>query len=306
MTRFLDLTAVSAVEGEMKDWLEPFLESQKETQKLVQGFFDTHQASVQAAAYALTGVTEAMAGISKSLPLQEITASYREIQSATYALTGTAEAAARISNVLPWQEITESYREMQKLTDLAKFSLDLPKITPIEPIRFGHLCVEVMEDEDEMIPALIPDRRVTAEDRRLIALEVVQILKQEGLVVAADKKEEPKLLPAPNIQKIVLVKLEKRQKIRVVINGNYQGAFERSLGKYWNCLLRIAEQEQFSWEGVRATVDYFNTNAKCPIYTRGGHQLTQILQVEEGLVVPSVPIEVITEKAYQTRVNKGT
>lgn len=304
MTRFLDLTAVSAVEHEMKDWLEPFLESQKETQKLVQNFLDTNQASFQAAAYALTGVAEAAAGISKALPWPDITASYRELQSSTLALTGAAEAAARISNVLPWHEITESYREIQKITDLAKASFDIPKIAPLEPIRFGHLCVEVMEDEDEMIPALIPDRRITAEDRRLIALEVVQILKQEGLVVAADKKEEPKLLPAPNIQEIVLVRLEKRPKVRVVINGNYQGAFERSLGKYWSCLLRIAEQEQFSWERVRTTVNYFNTNAKCPIYTRGGHRLTQILQVEEGLVVPSVPIEVITEKAYQTRVNK--
>ena len=173
MTRLLDLTAISAVEDEMKDWIEPFLESQKETQELVQSFLDSNQASIQAAALALSGV---------------------------------AEAVARINDVLPWQEITASYREMQKLTEIANLSFNLPHIVPFEPIRFGHLCVEVMEDEEGMIPTLIPDRPLTEQDKDDIALRVVEILEEKGLVVAANKKAHPKLLNAPTIREILLVR----------------------------------------------------------------------------------------------------
>lgn len=304
MTKYLDLTNLSAVEllqEEMETVLAPHLESQKR----IQSFFDDHKASFQAAAYALTSVGEATAGISKTLHLDEITASFQKMQSATHALTGVAEAAARISNVLPWQEITESYRQMQQLTDLAKFSFDLPKITPIEPIRFGHLCVEVMEDEEEMIPTLIPDRKLTEEDKEDIALKVVEILEERGLVVAANKKEQPKLLPSPNIREILLVRLEGQRKVRVVVNGDYGRAFLSSLGKYWGFLVRIAEQEHFAHdEELRGILDYFNTNARCSLYTRSGFGLTQVLHIEDGRVVPAVRMEVISEKAYRTRLNK--
>jgi hypothetical protein len=273
MTRFLDLTAISAVEDEMKDWIEPFLESQKETQELVQSFLDSNQASIQAAASALSGV---------------------------------AEAVARINDVLPWQEITASYREMQKLTEIANFSFNLPHIVPFEPIRFGHLCVEVMEDEEEMIPTLIPDRPLTEEDKNDIAMRVVEVLKAEGLIVSAQKPAQPKLLGAPTIREILLVRLERQDKVRVVINGNYTSAFVRGLKKYWGHLVRIAEQERFSVDDIKGAVDYFNRNSSCPLYTRSGFGLTQILQIDSGYVVPAIPIEIISEKAFRTRLNKVT
>jgi hypothetical protein len=155
-----------------------------------------------------------------------------------------------------------------------------------------------------MIPALIPDRKLTEEDKEDIALKVVEILEERGLAIAANRKEQPKLLPSPNIREILFVRLEGRPKVRVIVNGNYESAFLNGLGKYWGFLVRIAEQEDVVPDDMRGFLDYFNTNDRCSLYTRSGLGLTRVLQIENGRVVPTVRMEVISEKAYQTRLNK--
>ncbi len=269
MTRFIDLTAVEVVENQLKKQLEPVVA----TQEMVKSILDLQQPMMKMVAESLASFAEA------------------------------AQIAQKA--ILPHLEVIDTFSRMQELVEQTKISFDLPAMLPIPPLEFGEMCVEVMEDEDEMIPLFVPDRRVTAEDRRLIAEEVVQILKEENLIIAA-KQQKTKLLGSPSIQKIAIVRPETKTRYHLIVNDNYQNPIQAGKAKCWEYFLRIAEGERFLIEQVKGVFDYLNTNKECLLYSRTDYALQKVLEIQSGVVVPAISIEVISEKAFATRRNKST
>lgn len=267
--RTLDLTAVEAVENQMKKHLEPIVA----TQQLVQSIMDAQQPMLRVVAESLEGFAQA--------------------------------AKAAQDAMLPRVEIIDTFSKMQELVDATKISFDIPQLPPMPAIEFGEMCVEVMEDEEEMIPLFVPDRRVTAEDRHLIAREVVQILKEENLVIAG-KQQKPKLLGGTTIQKITMVRPRGRGRFRIVVNEDYANPLSMRFAKCWQELSLIADKAEFTIHQVKSTFGYFNTNVRCALYTQTSYQKTQILQIVDGVVTPKIDIEIISEKALVTRLNKVT
>ena len=108
------------------------------------------------------------------------------------------------------------------------------------------------------------------------------------------------------IKKLELVRPKSGNKFKVVIDEDYLNPLygDRAISS-WDLLFRIAEEEFVDAESHRNAIGYFNFNKKCKLYTKTGHELTKILKVEGGYILPAIEIKVITEKAFQQRANKS-
>jgi hypothetical protein len=108
------------------------------------------------------------------------------------------------------------------------------------------------------------------------------------------------------IKKLKLVKPKSGNKFKVVINEDYLNPIQgdRAISS-WDLLFRIAEGDMIDAENHKSTIDYFNFNEKCQLYTKTGHTVTKILKVEGGYISPAVEMGIITEKAFQQRANKS-
>ena len=220
-----------------------------------------------------------------------------------------AKAFEVTRQALPRKELINSFTKMADVFNATKFTFDIPEIVPYTPIDFGHFAVEVLEDEEHMIPAYIPNRPLTDNDRDSFAKKVANelyLLMQEKGMPAVTKKTAIKPLAGAEIQKIVIVRPEGKERFQIVINEDYTNPLVVGFAKCWQELLLIGDKAQFKVEKIKSTFDYFNTNKRCALYTKTNYEKTQILQIENGFVTPRINIEVISEKALATRINKAT
>ena len=109
------------------------------------------------------------------------------------------------------------------------------------------------------------------------------------------------------IKEIVCVDSGQNNKFKVVLNGNYKNPIEGDKAiSSWSILFRIADEEPIEYKEInKGNLDYFNSNKNNKIYTRTGYNLTKILKKERRFVVPNIEMEVISEKAFETRKNKA-
>lgn len=109
-----------------------------------------------------------------------------------------------------------------------------------------------------------------------------------------------------SIKKLELVKPKAGNKFKIIINEDYLNPIygDRAMPS-WDLLFRVAEEELMDAENHKNAIDYFNSNKKCRLYTKTGHDCTKILKVEGGYISPAVEIKIITEKAFQQRANKS-
>lgn len=91
----------------------------------------------------------------------------------------------------------------------------------------------------------------------------------------------------------------------VVINEDYNNPLEVDKGQdCWRVLFEIAEGNQsLEADKYKSSIDLFNTNQKCKLYTRTEYNLTKIIKAENGFIVPAVKIDIITDKALKQRQN---
>jgi hypothetical protein len=92
-----------------------------------------------------------------------------------------------------------------------------------------------------------------------------------------------------------------------VINGGYEKPMEiNCLKGAWNLLWKVAKKDYIQYDSKvhDSLFDYLNTNRKCRLYAGSSYDLTRILAANQDKVVASIPIEVISQKAYQQRLNK--
>lgn len=112
-----------------------------------------------------------------------------------------------------------------------------------------------------------------------------------------------------HIEKLLIVRPWNENNIfLIVVNDNYQNLVIKGdkAKESWELLFKVAEGNQsMETHTYKANLDYFNTNKACKLYTRTGCSITKILRSEAGVVVPAIPMEIISEKAFKQRQKKG-
>jgi hypothetical protein len=264
MTRFIDLTAVSAVQDQMKKAMQPYIESQK----VIQDFIDAHQS---------------------------------QFNSIASAVADFQETAQRMTKLVDFPGILESYKEAQKLKEQMMDDLKIPALPIFEPSQFGSLYANVLE-EQEALPLLLPNRQRNWVDKDDIALSVSDCVDEKQVEEESGEVETDERYST--IQRLAFLPRRNEGLVTIVINGDYTKSISVRWGKYWEFLIRAAEGERFSYLENRGTVDYFNTNRRCPLYTQGEYELTRILGKDYEFTVFKVSVEILTPKMFQTRLNK--
>jgi len=108
------------------------------------------------------------------------------------------------------------------------------------------------------------------------------------------------------ITKMIFVKRNNnKRQYSLVLNNNFNNSLpcDRNKGT-WDKLYRLAEGEIISAEGETNFINYMNVNCKNKIYTRTKFDLTKIIEITENYMRLAVEIEMITEKAFKTRLGK--
>ncbi len=90
----------------------------------------------------------------------------------------------------------------------------------------------------------------------------------------------------------------------VIVNQKFNKSIKADRAKpSWELLFTIANDKEVLYSDEHKTsLDYFNSNKRCKLYTQTGLSLTKILQRENRYIVPVIKIEVISEKAYKQRI----
>src|SRR3989344_4829568 len=165
---------------------------------------------------------------------------------------------------------------------------ELKKVGAIEGFESGDDCFYITK----------PSRQGLLEEReRLVNFYRSRFVKPSPTLSSKNKGA---------IRKLELVKPRVGNKFKVVVNEDYLNPINADMAKSsWDLLFRVADKNLTEAEGHKSSFDYFNTNKGCRLYTKMGYQLTKILKVEGGYILPAIVISVITEKAYQQRANKS-
>jgi len=90
----------------------------------------------------------------------------------------------------------------------------------------------------------------------------------------------------------------------VVINQKFNTPIKADRAKpSWELLFQIATEKEVAYsDSHKTSLDFFNSNKRCKLYTQTGLSLTKILQRESRSIVPAVRIGIITEKAYKQKI----
>ena len=96
-------------------------------------------------------------------------------------------------------------------------------------------------------------------------------------------------------------------KFLMIINDDYEHSFTGDMVKpSWDTLFKLATGGQISYDPLKnkGSLDYLSSNTRNKLYTKTPYAMTKILKVEDGFLVPNIKLNTISEKAYQTRINK--
>jgi hypothetical protein len=132
---------------------------------------------------------------------------------------------------------------------------------------------------------------------------------------------KPESFPLIGITKETSIKLKKKSamtdskirqieilkntgRIKVYINKDYGRELDFSRGKSWSKMYELAENGSTAFN--KSFYDYFNPGSKNPLYGRHGFESTEILKVEDGLIVKNIEkIDLITPKKRTQKLNSA-
>lgn len=93
----------------------------------------------------------------------------------------------------------------------------------------------------------------------------------------------------------------KSNRFLIVVNKDYQKPIQGDRAKTsWGMLFEVAGGKELIGSEYKASLEYFNTNKRCKVYTQTGCSLTKIFKTEY-YIVSAIPIEMISEKAFKQR-----
>lgn len=115
------------------------------------------------------------------------------------------------------------------------------------------------------------------------------------------------------ISKLTIIEgdLTEDKEIKIVANDNYEQPIKvkRSTAQNgqhnnWEVLYRVAKKtDPLSERLYKHVLDYLNYNKECKLYKRSGLAVTNILKIVDGYIIAAIPMEVVSAKAYETRLN---
>jgi len=118
-------------------------------------------------------------------------------------------------------------------------------------------------------------------------------------------KSERPILSGDKIVELLIVKPNTDiNNYLVIVNQKFNKPIKADRAKpSWELLFAIANDKEVMYSDEHKTsLDYFNSNKRCKLYTQTGLSLTKILQRENRCIVPVIKIGVISEKAYKQRI----
>ena len=133
--------------------------------------------------------------------------------------------------------------------------------------------------------------------------------------IEIDRFLHPEKIPANNnktpdkvtkINKLSICKGDDR-KGYIIINDDYvSGVIEVDFqNKSWELLFDLANNVEVGYlDEMKQSLDYFNSNYRCRLYTHLGSKAQKILKVSNEIVRPVILLESISEKAFATRKDK--
>lgn len=155
------------------------------------------------------------------------------------------------------------------------------------------------------MPQLSSDLVVT--DKHWVIIKNIEFINN---LLLANNKYDVNSSPSG---KIFIEKLEvvrpnnKSNKFLIIVNENYEHQKQISGDRAkpsWDMLFRIAAGEELMGSNFKPSLEYFNTNKLCKLYTQTGCSLTKIFKTEYRITA-LIPIVIITEKAFKQRQNKS-
>ena len=95
------------------------------------------------------------------------------------------------------------------------------------------------------------------------------------------------------IQSIEIVPRDEDGKANVIVNGHLLAGARNIYKDRWKALMEVAENNQSDPENAKGVMDYFNSDVRCPLYTSGLFDLTEVLVNDDGTLraAPGVTIK---------------
>jgi hypothetical protein len=118
-------------------------------------------------------------------------------------------------------------------------------------------------------------------------------------------KSKRPILSGDKIVEILIVKpATDSNSYLVIVNQKFNTPIKADRAKpSWELLFQIATNKEVAYsDNHKTSLDFFNSNKRCKLYTQTGLSLTKILQRESRHIVPSIRIAIITEKAYKLKI----
>ncbi len=177
-----------------------------------------------------------------------------------------------------------------------------------EDAEYGYYCTEMLEKIEKDIYLLRNEGFFSGEDkfawqedpgfwihRYVIIMSCNNIPILEAYLKYLTKKIASRIKNNDSsIKKIeVLEDKDKRKRITIYINGDYNNPRSFLRGKNWSKIYELAESQEVVFH--KAFFDYFNYSSLNPLYGKDGFEITAILKEEGGFIVPNIEIKLTTQ-----------
>lgn len=108
------------------------------------------------------------------------------------------------------------------------------------------------------------------------------------------------------ISSLTVIDNPQSKRFKIIVNGDDRHPVEVSATKpTWAMLRDLARGEAVEADGNKKSIDYLNSNKRSTLYKSSGCDLTKIVRVEDGMIVPAIPIKKIKCATYRARKNSG-
>ena len=140
-------------------------------------------------------------------------------------------------------------------------------------------------------------------DKELTWADAVALLHKFKRGITASKN-----ISTDTIVKIAVVEPEheNEKKFKIVLNDCFETPLEGDLTKpSWRLFFDVAkEKEMYDPPKQTQSMNYFNVNKRCSLYTKSGYALTKILKSDDGIVTAAMEMEFLTGRQYKQQLKQ--
>ncbi|EKE06296.1 MAG: hypothetical protein ACD_19C00020G0006 [uncultured bacterium] len=141
-------------------------------------------------------------------------------------------------------------------------------------------------------------------------LSDIRISTNTNLLKGLKREFLPAIDKKPNINngiKFLEIVESRNLKRIIIINKDYTKQLKINFnGKNWRYILDLAKNKKIpsTVSGAKAFLDYMNSNKHNPLYSEKNYRPQQIVRKDGDTIVLNIKIDIISDKAHKTRLNK--